>query len=79
MILGPFGYRCEGNTKENKTCDFFIGKIAGVMLGKEEATKLIQTGETEKIGGFISKKGSSFEAKLKLNEQKTVVFDFENR
>ena len=79
VILGPFGYRCEGNTKENKTCDFFIGKIAGVMLGKEEATKLIQTGETEKIDGFISKKGSSFEAKLKLNEQKAVVFDFENR
>lgn len=79
IIKGHMGYRCEDYKKEEGGCDFFIGKIAGVFLSKEDVTKLINEKHTDKIAGFTSKKGSTFDAKLAMDENHNVVFDFEGQ
>jgi DNA topoisomerase-3 len=78
IIKGHFGYRCASYNKEDaESCKFFVGKIAGVELTKEQFTKLLTDKETDKIAGFMSKKGTTFEAKLKFDENFNVVFNFE--
>ena len=78
IIKDHWGYRCEDNKKgDENSCDFFIGKVAGVSLSKEDVTKLLTDKITDKIAGFTSKKGSSFDAKLALDENCKVVFIFE--
>ncbi|MBR1669601.1 MAG: topoisomerase C-terminal repeat-containing protein [Butyrivibrio sp.] len=77
IIKGHLGYRCEDYKREEGGCSFFVGKVAGLFLTKEDFTKLIETGSTDKISGFTSKKGTSFDARLRLDEQKNVVFNFD--
>ncbi len=77
IIKGHFGYHCASYSKEEDGCKFYIGKIAGVELTKEQFTKLVTDKETDKITGFLSKKGSLFDAKLKFDENFNVVFDFD--
>ncbi|WP_035792465.1 DNA topoisomerase III [Butyrivibrio sp. AE3006] len=77
IIKGFMGYRCEDYKKEEDGCKFFVGKIAGVTLSKEDFTKLLTEKKTDKITGFTSKKGTTFDAALKFDEQFNIVFDFE--
>lgn len=77
IIKGHMGYRCASYNKDGG-CDFFVGKIAGVLLTKEQLTMLLTEKKTETVAGFTSKKGSLFDAKLKLDENNKIVFDFEN-
>lgn len=63
------GYNCEN-------CDFGIGKICGIILSKEQFIKLVNDKQTDKIEGFISKNGKSFDAVLKLNDDFKVNFEF---
>lgn len=78
IIKGHIGYRCASYKREGDGCNFFVGKIAGVMLDKEAFTKLITEKETDLIQGFTSKKGSLFDAKLKMDENFQISFSFEN-
>ena len=66
-------YRCNNNK-----CGFTIWKtVAGHVLTGEEIESLLK-GTTDTIEDFISKKGSKFSAKLKLNKRKkSVEFDFD--
>ncbi|MBR5356775.1 MAG: topoisomerase C-terminal repeat-containing protein, partial [Lachnospiraceae bacterium] len=57
-------------------CNFFVGKIAGVEIPKEQFVKLLNDKKTDIITGFLSKKGLFFDASLKLDENNAVVFDF---
>lgn len=77
IIKGHMGYRCEDYSREEEGCKFFVGKIAGIELTKEQFTKLLTDKITDKIAGFNSKKGTTFEAKLKFDENFNIVFDFE--
>ncbi len=77
IIKGFMGYRCEDYKKEEGGCTFFVGNIAGVTLSKEDFTKLLENKITDKISGFTSKKGTTFEAKLAFDEQFNVVFNFD--
>ena len=81
IIKGHMGYRCSNYSKEeneNETvCKFFIGKIAGKELDEEMVKKLLTEKATDKIDGFISKKGAEFSAKLVLNEENRIVFNFD--
>ena len=76
IIKGHMGYRCASYVREGDGCKFFVGKIAGVELTPEQFTKLINDKKTDLIQGFLSKKGSVFDASLKLDENSNVVFDF---
>lgn len=75
IIRNRFGYGCTGY-KEG--CRFKInGRICGRDISMSNVKKLLQTGETYKIEGFISQKtGKEFAAVLKLDEEKKLVFDF---
>ena len=77
IVQTPFGYGCAAYDKNNpESCRFSIGKIAGVKLKEASVKELLQNGKTLPIQGFIAKTGMMFEAALKLDEEKKVVFDF---
>lgn len=70
-----YGYGCKGY-KEG--CRFKVGStICGREISVSNVKKLLETGSTYKIEGFVSKKsGKNFSAYLKLDENKNVVFEF---
>ncbi len=73
VIENKKAYGCSG-WKEG--CKFVIWKkIADKPITKEQAKKLLSAGKTGLIKGFKSKKGSSFDAFLKL-EGSNISFDF---
>ena len=49
--------------------------ICGKNISVSAARQLLENGKTDKISGFISKAGKSFDAALKLDHDK-VIFDF---
>lgn len=61
-------------------CGFKVGHtIAQVPLSEEIMQELFTTGKTaQKVTGFVSKAGNSFDAYLKYEEDK-ISFDFDNR
>jgi len=72
VIKTRYNYGCR-NYKE---CDFKIASsICGRVISKKNVEKLLETGKTSKIEGFISKNNKEFNAYLKLDKDK-VVFDF---
>lgn len=75
VIRNRFGYGCRGY---KDGCTFKIGgTICGKTISIANIKKLLETGKTYKIEGFVSKKsGKSFDAYLKLDNEKKVVFDF---
>lgn len=77
IVQTPFGYGCASYDKNNpESCRFSIGKIAGVKLKEASVKELLQNGKTSPIQGFVAKTGMMFDAALKLDEEKKVVFDF---
>ena len=74
VVRTKFGYGCTGY---RDGCKFSLNNvILGKTVSLENVKKLLETGESDKIDGFISKRtGKEFSAKLKLENGKT-VFDF---
>ncbi len=71
---GKFSYGCIGY-KEG--CNFKIGTmICGRPISVSNAKLLLENGKSSKIRGFISKKGTLFDAYLKIQDGKC-VFEFE--
>jgi DNA topoisomerase-3 len=69
-------YICERSQADRKPCKFKLSKtILGKDIPKEQAQKLLATGKTDLIDGFISKRGRPFSAYLKLEDGK-VGFEF---
>lgn len=61
----------------NKDCDFRIYKeICSKKISKNTIKDILKNGKSEKISGFISKKGNKFSAKLFLKEDNSIGFDF---
>ncbi len=70
---GKFSYGCMGY---KSGCKFNISAtICGRAISVSNAKLLLQNGRSSKIQGFISKKGTPFDAYLKLDGEKC-VFDF---
>ncbi len=73
VVRGRVNYGCMG-FKEG--CDFRIGvTICKKTIPILEAKRLLATGSTSKMKGFISKTGKPFEARLVIKDKKA-VFDF---
>ncbi len=69
-------YICERSQADRKACKFKLSKtILGKAIPREQAQKLLVTGKTDLLEGFISKRGRPFSAYLKLEEEK-VGFEF---
>lgn len=74
IIKGKTGYRC---TQYKKSCDFYFSEeVAGKSLSEKEVSNLFEIGRTNLIKGFTGKT-KKFDAYLKINEDKKVVFTFE--
>lgn len=58
-------------------CKFVIWKkIAGKTITKQNAIDLLTKGQTKKITGFKSKQGKTFSAKLILDNEGLIKFEF---
>lgn len=67
----------HGCSAYKEGCKFFIGDICGKIISSTQVKKLITNGITDIIKGFKSQKGTSFDAKLKLNKENgKVEFEF---
>lgn len=72
LEIAPWGYVCK-----NEQCGFKVGHtIAGRTLSHGEMKTLLANGKSDLIGGFISKKGSTFNAILTLAEDGHIAFEF---
>ena len=70
---GKFSYGCMGY---KNGCKFSIwASICGRAISVSNVKMLLESGRSSKIQGFISKKGTPFDAYLKLEGEKC-VFDF---
>ena len=73
VVRGKSSYGCMGY---GTGCEFRVGiTICKKTIPKTEVMRLLATGSTAKMRGFISKTGKSFEAKLVLKDG-AAVFDF---
>ena len=77
---GGMNYVCEKQAGADKTCDFRTGKIILQQeISVEQVKKLLSTGKTDLLKGFISKKTNrKFEAFLIVKDGKT-AFEFAPR
>ena len=75
VIKNRYAYGC----RDYQNCKFRIStQICGRWISKSNVEKLLSEGFTSNIEGFVSKNGKNFNAKLKLDEENKVVFDFSN-
>jgi DNA topoisomerase-3 len=75
----PMAYVCEKSVGAAKTCTFRTGKIILQRpIDRAQVQKLLETGKTDLLDKFISKKGRPFKAYLVAKEGK-VGFEFEPR
>jgi DNA topoisomerase-3 len=74
---GGMNYVCEKQAGAEKTCDFRTGKIILQQeISLEQVQKMLATGKTDLLKGFISKKTNrKFEAFLVVKDGKT-AFEF---
>ncbi|HET7061468.1 MAG TPA: DNA topoisomerase III [Nitrosospira sp.] len=71
-------YTCEKSTGAERSCNFKIGKIILKRpLEREEVIKLLQTGKTDLLTKFMSKKGRPFSAYLVAGPDGKIGFEFE--
>ena len=69
-------YICEHSQADRKPCKFKLSKtILGREIPKEQTQKLLTTGKTDLLDGFISKRGRPFSAYLKSEDGK-IGFEF---
>jgi len=74
-------YICEKSTGEKRSCDFRTGKIILQQpIERDQAKKLLETGKTDLLTKFVSKRNNrTFKAFLKLGKGGKVEFEFEPR
>jgi DNA topoisomerase III len=76
----PMQYVCENAVSSKPTCKFKMGRtILQREIPPEQVVKLMQTGKTDLLPRFISKKGRPFSAFLKLEPGGKVSFEFAPR
>lgn len=73
-------YICEKSVGVARTCNFKTGKIILERpIEPEQVTKLLETGRTDLLTKFISKKGRPFSAYLVRNTDGKISFEFEQK
>ncbi|HOX57274.1 MAG TPA: DNA topoisomerase III [Candidatus Paceibacterota bacterium] len=75
----PMSYLCEKAIGTMRTCDFRSGKvILQRAIERAQMQKLLETGKTDLLDKFISRKGRPFKAFLVVKDG-NVAFEFEPR
>ena len=74
LEIAPWGYACK-----NADCGYKVSNtVAGRMLSHSEMKTLLAEGHLGPIAGFKSKKGTEFAAKLLLDKDFNIGFEFES-
>jgi hypothetical protein len=77
MHVSEKAFVCEGFFHE-KECDLYIGRnVAGVLLSEKEGEVLLNGSSTEYRTDFLSRYDKEFGAKLILDEEYKVTFNYE--
>jgi len=73
-------YACEKSLGAGRTCDFRSGRlILQQPIEREQMKKLLATGRTDLLTGFVSKKGRKFKAFLVKQPDGKIGFEFQPR
>jgi DNA topoisomerase-3 len=73
-------YTCEKAVGPDRTCDFRSGRmILQQPIEREQMKKLLETGRTDLLTGFVSKKGRRFKAFLVKQPDGKIGFEFQPR
>ncbi len=73
-------YVCEKSLGPARTCDFRSGKlILQQPLERAQMQKLLATGRTDLLNGFVSKRGRRFKAYMVKTPEGKVGFEFQPR
>jgi DNA topoisomerase-3 len=73
-------YTCEKAVGPQKACDFRSGRmILQQPIEREQMKKLLETGRTDLLTGFVSKKGRRFKAFLVKQPDGKIGFEFQPR
>ncbi|TMH41752.1 MAG: DNA topoisomerase III, partial [Betaproteobacteria bacterium] len=73
-------YTCEKAFGADRTCDFRSGRvILQQPVEREQMKKLLATGRTDLLTGFVSKKGRRFKAFLVKTPDGKIGFEFQAR
>jgi DNA topoisomerase-3 len=73
-------YTCENAVGPKKSCDFRSGRmILQQPIEREQMKKLLETGRTDLLTGFVSKKGRRFKAFLIKQPDGKIGFEFQPR
>ena len=73
-------YVCENAVGPKKSCDFRSGRlILQQPIEREQMKKLLETGRTALLTGFVSKKGRKFKAFLVKQPDGRIGFEFQPR
>jgi len=73
-------YVCEKAVGPGRSCDFRSGRmILQQPVEREQMKKLLETGRTDLLTGFISKKGRKFKAFLVKQPDGKIGFEFQPR
>jgi DNA topoisomerase-3 len=73
-------YTCENAVGPKKSCDFRSGRmILQQPVEREQMKKLLETGRTDLLTGFVSKKGRRFKAFLVKQPDGKIGFEFQPR
>jgi DNA topoisomerase-3 len=73
-------YTCENAVGPKRTCDFRSGRlILQQPIEREQMKKLLETGRTDLLTGFVSKKGRRFKAFLVKTPDGKIGFEFQPR
>ena len=76
VLKGRYSYNCE----DYKNCNFKINfGICGRVISKSEANELMTNKKTDKLSGFISKAGKTFDASLALDSEFKTIFVFDGK
>jgi DNA topoisomerase III len=73
-------YVCEKAVGTERSCDFRSGRmILQQPIEREQMKKLLETGRTDLLTGFVSKKGRRFKAFLVKQPDGKIGFEFQPR
>lgn len=73
-------YVCEKSVGAGASCSFRTGKIIlNRAIEAEQVVKLLQTGRTDLLAGFVSRKGRPFSAYLVVGPAGKIGFEFEQK
>jgi DNA topoisomerase-3 len=73
-------YVCEKAVGTGRTCDFRSGRlILQQPIERDQMKKLLESGRTDLLTGFVSKKNRKFKAFLVKGPEGKIVFEFQPR